>query len=366
MPQPHTASWNDGVSRWDDGVSFWNAAPETTSGLLAPAQPFSLTNHSNAMEYWEITKSRAQETLPIWTQYLPALKVTGLGTMELADLIDGFEPLVQARTEAQDSYDARFRAVQDALLRMKVLGTRVPAIIEAQLGENAGIMKDVDDLFATSPRTESSILKRLRMLLPVWARANAALAATTPAQDPITRALGGVAYTAATAKTLLEGYTALVNELEETQSLLDRARMELRAHDRAVDQLNKRWYKAVKASYDPGSEVYQALNSITTEPGTPVPESIEINTLLQGGESGLQVLAAYVPGGGAHATTKLIKWQIVGVDPGFTHSAPLDASGNTLGPFTQGQTVRVITEVSNSVGTRTTAPRTILIGPPVV
>ena len=32
-------------------------------------------------------------------------------------------------------------------------------------------------------------------------------------------------------------------------------------------------------------------------------------------------------GGGDHATTKLIKWQIEGVDPGFDHSAPLDAGG---------------------------------------
>lgn len=365
MPQPLEARWNDGVSRWNDGVSVWGPVPEAAQVVLVPAQPIALTNPNNAMEYWEITKSRAQETLPVWTQYLPDFKVGGKGTADLTAAIDGFEPLVQARTDAQDSYDACFRAAQDALLRMKVLGTRVPAMIEAQLDENAGIMKDVDDLYATSPRTESSILKRLRMLLPVWVRADAALAAMTPAGAPITRAVGGVSYTAAAAKTLLEAYTAVVNDLEEKQSLLDQARMALRAHDRSCDQLNKRWYKAVKAGNDPGSEVYEALSGITTEPSTPVPETIEINTVLQGGESGLEIIVSYVPGGGDHATTKLVKWQVVGVDAGFDQSAPLDASGNILGPFTEGQTVKVITEVSNSVGTRTTAPRTIVIGPPV-
>ena len=55
----------------------------------------------------------------------------------------------------------------------------------------------------------------------------------------------------------------------------------------------------------------------------------------------------------------------VGVDLDFIHSAPLDASGNALGPFTVGQVVRVITEVSNSSGTRTTAPRTITIEEPI-
>ena len=79
-----------------------------------------------------------------------------------------------------------------------------------------------------------------------------------------------------------------------------------------------------------------------------------------------QPLVAYVPGGGAHATTMLIKWQIVGTDATFVHSAPLDASGNALGPFAVGQVVKIITETSNSAGTRTTAPRTITIGVPVV
>lgn len=318
------------------------------------------------MEYWEITKQRAQETLPVWTQYLPTFKVAGQGTVELTALIDGFEPLVQGRTDAQDTYDAAFRAVQDALLRMKGLGTKVPAIIEAHLDENAGIMKDVDDLYATATRSEGSILKRLRELLPVWTRANAALAAQTPAQDAIVRTVGGVSYTVVSAKALLDGYTDLVKTMKDKDELLDRKRAELRTHDRATDQLNKRWYKAVKASNDPGSDVYEALNGITTEPTTPAPETIEINTVTQGGDGGLQVLVAYMPGGGSHATTKLVKWQVGGVDADFTHSTPLDPSGNALGPFTVGQTVKIITEVSNSVATRTTAPRTIVIGEPVV
>lgn len=77
-------------------------------------------------------------------------------------------------------------------------------------------------------------------------------------------------------------------------------------------------------------------------------------------------MRACVPGGGAHTTTKRVKWQVVGVDADFTHSAPLDPSGNALGPFTVGQIVKIITEVSNSVGTRTTAPRISVIGEPVV
>lgn len=364
MPNPLEARWN--VSHWNDG-SVWGPAstpePAPAPVLLTSDTNFSLTTH--AMEYWEITKQRAQETLPVWTQYLPTFKVGGQSPTELTTLIEGYEPLVQTRTTAQDDFDAAFRAAQDALLRMKVLGTKVPAIIEAQLDENEGLMKDVGDLYAVQPRTEASILKRLRMLLPVWTRANAALAAMTPAEAPVTRTVGGVAYTAASAKTLLDSYTNLINAVQDKQELLDRSRADLRAHDRACDVLNKRWYKAVKAIHDPGSDVYEALAGITTEPSTPAPDTIEIDTVLQGGDEGLQVLVSYLPGGGAHATTKLIKWQVVGTDPTFTNSAPLDASGNALGPFTVGQTIKIITEVTNSVGTRTTAPRTIVIGEPV-
>jgi hypothetical protein len=317
------------------------------------------------MEYWEITKARAQETLPVWTQYALTLKIGTQGTADLTTLIEGFEPLVQARTSAQDTADAAYRASQDALLRMKELGTRVPVIIEGQLDENEGIMRDVDDLYRNAPRAEGSILKRLRDLLPVWARANAALAALTPAQPAITRTVGGTVYTVAAAQLLLDGYTNLVKNQKDKEELLDVTRTALRTHERFTDQLNKRWYKVAKASSDAGSDLYEALSGITTEPGTPVPDTIEINTVTQGGEEGRQVLVAYVPGGGAHATTKRVRWQVVGVDADFTQTAPLDASGNALGPFTVGQTLRIITEVSNSVGTRTIAPRTITIQVPV-
>ncbi len=318
------------------------------------------------MEYWEITKRRAQETLPVWTQLVPTLTIGSQGAAQLTALINGFEPLVQARTQAQDTFDAAYRSGQDALVHMKILGTKIPAIIEGHLDENTALMRDLDDVYATNPRTESTILKRLRDLLPVWARANAALAALSPPQPPITRPLGGVIYTTALATALLDGYTAVVKTMKDKEGLLNQSRAALRSHDRAADQLCKKWYKVVKATADPGSDLADALTGITTEPGTPAPDTVEIDTIQQGGDAGLQVLVAYLPGGGDHATTKAVKWQVVGVDTTFTHSAPLDLSGNALGPFIKGQVIKIITEVSNSSGTRTTAPRTITIGEPVV
>src|SRR5260221_6402716 len=148
------------VLRWNSGQR-WNT-PGLVWGPLPPEPPTLLTSNTNlnintAMEYWEITKQRAQETLPIWTTHLATTKIGTLGPTDLEALIDGYEPLVQARTLAQDDYDGAFREGQDALLRMKALGTKIPALIEGHLDENKSIMKDLDDLYAVYPRAEGTI-----------------------------------------------------------------------------------------------------------------------------------------------------------------------------------------------------------------
>jgi hypothetical protein len=313
------------------------------------------------MEYWEITKDRAEKTLPVWQTHTPTLKIRNQGPVDLEALIDGFQPLVQGRIEAQDTYDLAFRAVQSSLLKMKLMGTKLPVFIEIQLADDEGILKDVDDLFAVNPRTESTVLKRAGMLLPVWERANAALAAMTPAQEALTLNIQGVAHTAAMLETLLVGYTGLTKTVEQKSSLLDGAREALRTHDRACDRLIKEWYRFAKTAAEAGSAVATALEAIPTEPSTPVPEVIEIATVTQGGEEGRQALVSYEAGGGAHATTKQVQWSLPGEAEPFTHAAPLDASGNALGPFAVGTVLTVRTLVSNSAGTRTTAPRTLTI-----
>ncbi len=335
-----------------------------TAGIL-PVTPINL-NTPTTMQFWEITKERAILSLTVWTQHAPTLKIGTQGTPELSALIDQFEPLVQMRALKQDDADAAYRAGQMTLQKLKTLGTRIPQIIEGQLDEDVLMMKDLKEVYGVTMRSESTILERARMLYPVWVRANTALAAMTPPQPPITRTLQGVPQTAAMFKALLDGYTTQVQASSDTEGLLDSTRMELKNLDDETDQLIKKWYKVMKASYDPGSPEYEALESIPTEGGTPAPAPIEINTVTQGGEDGLHVVVDYVPGGGAHATTKLLKWMVVGVDPDFTNSVDLEAGGNAVGPFTEGQVVKVITEATNSSGTRTSAERSITIAPPIV
>ncbi len=318
------------------------------------------------MEPWEYTKKRAHETLAVWEGRAPGLKIGAQGVPEMAALIGRFEPLAQQRVEAQDDYDAAYRAGQDALLCMRVLGTKVPALIEGHLDEDEAIVRDLKAVYATSPRTEATILKRLRELLPIWVRADAAMAALSPAQPGITRSVAGKVYGVAEAEALLDGFTLVVKNASDMEKALNEVEAALRAHDAECDRLNKRFYKVAKATADEGSSLAEGLRGITTEPATPPPKPIEIATISQGGERGLQVLLSYAPEGGKHATTRLVRWQVAGVDADFAHSTPLAAAGNALGPFEEGQTIKVMTEVRNSVAARTSAPRMMTIGPPVV
>ncbi|HEV7405113.1 MAG TPA: hypothetical protein VGO11_19370 [Chthoniobacteraceae bacterium] len=93
------------------------------------------------MEYWEVTLDRAQKTLAVWLALVASLKIGASGATALETLIDGFEPLVQARTAAQNAVDEAFRDVQASLLIMKILGTKVPKIIDGHLAENERLMK---------------------------------------------------------------------------------------------------------------------------------------------------------------------------------------------------------------------------------
>ena len=365
MPTPLLARWNDGVTRWNDG-SLWSssAAPAEPTTLL-PTSPINL-NTTKTMQSWEITKDRAILSLTVWTQHAPTLKIGTLGTTNLSAFIDEFEPLVQARAVKQDDVDAAYRAQLSTLAKLRLLNTKVPAIIEGQLSDNELLLRDLKEVYKITQRSASTTLERARALYPVWVRANTALAALPQTQPPIKRVVQGEEYTALMFKALLDGYTLQVQTTSDKEGLLAMTKQQLAAVDEKTDKLNKDWYKVMKAAYDPGSPEYEALSSIPTETGTPAPVTIEIDTVLQGGADGLRVEVTYEPGGGAHATTKLVRWQVVGVDADFTNSAPLEAAGNEFGPFTVGQVVKVMTEVTNSSGTRNSAPRTITIEPPIV
>ena len=82
---------------------------------------------------------------------------------------------------------------------------------------------------------------------------------------------------------------------------------------------------------------------------------------MQGGANQLHLLVSYENGSFTPGAVNTLEWMVVGVNADFTaHSAAVDPSGNTLGPFTVGQTVKVRTRVVLA-GTTTGSVRAITI-----
>ena len=74
---------------------------------------------------------------------------------------------------------------------------------------------------------------------------------------------------------------------------------------------------------------------------------MEIDALTQTDTS---VQVTYVSGGGRRATSLTLLYQIVGIDAAFSHPTPVVLTGQTLGPFTAGQTINFKARAENSAG----------------
>lgn len=313
------------------------------------------------MQLWEVTRKRAQESLAVWLRHAPNLILGSEGPEVLEDKIARFEPLAQEVVGLQDAYDETLRAAQASLAKLKLLGVKVPAMIEGHLYDNEGLLVELRKIYRTAPRSEATILVRARELYPMWLLANEAMAALVPSQPPITRRIQKVEHSAAMLKALLDGYSDLIKETSWQAKLLAASKAKLRELTEATDVLNKRWFKVMDSAFDPGSDEHVALESISTEPFAKVPVVLEIRSVKQGGLKGRQVLIRYATTGGDHATRSWVKWKVVGEDADFVNQEPLVKAGNALGPFEVGTELTIIAEVANSVGSRTSAPRSIVV-----
>ena len=70
---------------------------------------------------------------------------------------------------------------------------------------------------------------------------------------------------------------------------------------------------------------------------------------------------SYVAGGGRHATSLVLVFQVVGIDPDFGHPTPVVLTGQTIGPFTSGTTINVKTRAANSAGATESVVKTITL-----
>ena len=141
------------------------------------------------------------------------------------------------------------------------------------------------------------------------------------------------------------------------------ARTNLDTEEHSTDRLSKRYYQKLLAESRTNAALLAALGQIDTETDN-LPGTLSIGSVLQGGDDLLHILVAYVNGTGSNADERLLEWMVVGTDAGFTHTMAVDLSGNLLGPFLAGQTVKIRTRTVNTSGTSTSAVRTLVIQQP--
>lgn len=312
------------------------------------------------MEYYQANQSRARETAAVINTNIPALTVGGVNAAELLTLADGLDGLAQARDNSLAAFDAANNAENLGFLALQGLVYSLPQAVEGDLDDEIPAESALIDLlapvYAVKPRTTAFALERGKKLVSALTHVNTYLAGLTPPRAAITSGGKGVAELTAS----IAAQPALQQKEEDRAADARAARTGLRTSATELDRLNKRFYSRLESEARTNPTLATALSQITTDSAN-TPGTLGIRTIVQGGTGGLQVLVAYESGSFDDSATNTIEWMVTGTDTDFSNSAPADPSGNALGPFPAGSTVKLRTRVTNGNGTTTGSIRTLVI-----
>lgn len=314
------------------------------------------------MEYYQTIQNRAAETAAVINQYLSKLSVGGTTAADLLTQSDALTGLAQDRDDALVASDAAVNAEHLAYLQIQNLVVGLPKAAEAELDESVPAESALLDLlspaYGINPRTTELALERGMKLKSALQKIDAYLTAQTPSRGPVTSGAKSMADLDA----LMTAQPALQQAVEDTGADVTAARTALRSAATAVDRWNKRFYAKLQSEARSNDSLAAALPQIITE-GANQPRTLGIKSILQGGADNLHLLVSYDAGTYDAKAENLIQWMVAGVDADFTHSATVDPSGNALGAFTVGQTVKIRTRVKTG-GVTTGSVRTITIQSP--
>lgn len=315
------------------------------------------------MQNHQAVQNRAGQTAAVIRKFIPTLKVGNIGATELLAQSGALDALAQARDTALTAFDQANNAENQGYLLLRRLGLGLAQAASGELDEEVpaeGALESLlDPAYAIVPRTTELAIQRGQKLVSALAAIDSFLASQTPPRAPITTGGRGRAELV----TALTAQPALEQAREDAAAAVAAARNSLAQAARAVDRLNKRFYAKLQAEARENAALSEALSQIDTETDD-LPETLGIRTVLQGGDDGLHLLVGYDNGTGGGATTKTVEWMVTGVDADFTHSAPVDPSGNALGPFLAGQTVQLRTRAANANGARTSSVRSFTLTAP--
>ncbi len=312
------------------------------------------------METYQAFQNRSAQTVAVINQYLPALQLGSTGAAELSAQSQALNALAQLRDDALAAYDTANNAENQGYLAVQRLTLSLPQVAEGELDDGVDAEHDLLHLlspaYAITPRTTEMALERGKKVVSALTKINAYLTSRIPPRGPVTSGGKGAADLTAS----MNAQPALEQTLEDRAAEVTQTRTELRNAASALDRLNKRFYSKLLGEARTNAALATALSQILTESAN-LPGTLGIKSLLQGGSNGLQILLSYENGTFDSTATSTVEWQVVGTDSDFIHSAPADPSGNALGPFSVGQTLKLRTRVTNGNGTTTGSVRTLVM-----
>lgn len=324
------------------------------------------TNNTNKlMEYYQTIQNRAAQTAAVINQYIPTLKIGSVDAAGLLTQSHALDGLAQSRDDALASSDAAVNTENQGYLLIQNLDIGLPQSAEGELDDNvpaeSALLDLLSPVYAIVPRTTELALERGMKLRSALDKINAYLAAQMPVRPAITSGGKDVGDL-----TIGMGTQPIREQaVEDAAADVSSARTGLRTAATAVDRLNKRFYAKLQSESRTDDALAAALSQIATDSAN-LPGTLGIKSILQGGNDQLHLLVNYDSASYDDSATSAIEWQVVGTDADFTNSAPVDPSGNTLGPFAVGKKVNVRTRVTNANGTTTGGVRTITMQTPAV
>jgi hypothetical protein len=300
------------------------------------------------------------QTIAVINEHIPTLSVGGITSGAFSSPVNNLTFTAQARDTALSNYDQAVNAEHLAYLSIRTMVLALAQSAKSDLDEEipaeAALIDLLGPAFSITPSTTELALKRAGKLIPALTKINVYNAAQVPVRPAVTA--GGKSLASLT--TAVNAHAALEQAVEDRASDVQTARQTLETETHAVDRINKRFYSRLQAEARTNPALAAALSQIDTETDN-LPGTLSIRNVMQGGASTLHVLVSYVNGTGENADDRFLEWMVEGVDTDFTHNVPVDLSGNQLGPFVAGQTVKIRTRTVNSSGARTSAVRTLVI-----
>ncbi len=315
------------------------------------------------MENFQLIQNRSRQTASVINGAIPTLKVGTVTAAQLITQADALDGLAQTRDDAITAADGANNAEHMGFLGLQGLVLLLPHIAEAELDDNipaeTALLDTLPPIYAIDPRTTEKAMARARLLGSALTAINTYRAALVPPRPEIS----AIGKTVTDLKSLLAAQPKLMEAKDDADDAVSLARAALRNSATAMDRLNKKFYAklAALAPYTPA--IAASIGLIDTDtPNTPA--TLSIKTILQGGTDSLHLLVSYDAGTYDDSAESTVEWMVVGTDADFTHSVVADPSGNALGPFAAGKTVKLRTRATNSNGATVGTIRTLTLQAP--